>query len=882
MAGTTSVDGLISGLNTSEIIDSLMAIQHRPITLLEARKERVNVQLMAFQAINAKLLAVKIQGSALARESTFGAKAVELSNQSLVTASAGAGTPVGTYHVTVNSIATSHQIASQGFADTNETSIGQGVVTLEVGDTSTELTIDGTNDTLEGLRDAINQSDASVTAYILNTGQGDTPYQLIVSSTGTGTANELWISHTLAGGTAPDFVGSEAEIGAPDTGGFTGTSTPTMGGAYTGSIAKTYTFAVQELVTASIGDPDTSDFSPGTTSTPTMGGTYTGTEDKGYTFSFNKNGTIGSTNGLDLEWDDGAGNSGSVHVGRNYTPGDSLTIAEGITVSMSTGDVVGDDSFTSEVIAEQAGIVGSDTKPLLIQWDDGQGNSGSFDVGSGYTPDGSIEVADGITVAFSAGDVNSEESFTVDVTPLELNTIQAAQDASISFGSAAGGGTPVTITSSSNTIEDVIPDLTLSLHGADPSEEITIAVTNDTTAVKGSITNFVSSFNAAMDFIDEQIQYDATSEFAGPLLGDSTILRIQRSVRRSVVDPVEGLPSSLSALFSIGITLTERGRLSIDEAELNDALASNLEGVAELFKMTGACDNAKIDFLTATSATQSAPNGYDVDITQAATQGILLGASIDDPAVTPIVIDATNNELVLTVDGRGSQVIQLTAGTYASGEALAAELEAQISADPDLGSHGVTVRFIDSGATGQFEISSLQYGSDSYVILGDPPENSAHALLGLDLGTASIGTDVAGTINGESATGSGQILRADADNSTTAGIQLLVGLQADEVVGGSDGLLRLTKGVAQRTDEELDFLTNSTYGLFRIKTDGLEARIETYEEQIERQEERLADRRTSLELRFVRMEQALAVLQSEGDFLSAQLQNLMGTTTGQQ
>ncbi|HUW35584.1 MAG TPA: flagellar cap protein FliD N-terminal domain-containing protein, partial [Planctomycetota bacterium] len=51
MSGLTSVDGIISGLKTTEIIDSIMAVERRPVTLLEAKNERYNTEFLSYQSM---------------------------------------------------------------------------------------------------------------------------------------------------------------------------------------------------------------------------------------------------------------------------------------------------------------------------------------------------------------------------------------------------------------------------------------------------------------------------------------------------------------------------------------------------------------------------------------------------------------------------------------------------------------------------------------------------------------------------------------------------------------------------------------------------------------------------------------------------------------
>ena len=72
--------------------------------------------------------------------------------------------------IRIHSLAQAQQIASQGFADP-DSAITHGTFGIQVGTGSqTEIAIDATNDTVQGLVDSINASDADVTASIVNDG----------------------------------------------------------------------------------------------------------------------------------------------------------------------------------------------------------------------------------------------------------------------------------------------------------------------------------------------------------------------------------------------------------------------------------------------------------------------------------------------------------------------------------------------------------------------------------------------------------------------------------------------------------------------------------------------------------------------------------------
>jgi flagellar hook-associated protein 1 FlgK len=90
----------------------------------------------------------------------------------------------------------------------------------------------------------------------------------------------------------------------------------------------------------------------GTTSTPTLGGKYTGPANDSYTFKFNSSGTIGVTPDLQADVTDQTGAViGKINVGLGYQTGQPITLANGVTLKLSSGGVTSGDSFTSRVVS---------------------------------------------------------------------------------------------------------------------------------------------------------------------------------------------------------------------------------------------------------------------------------------------------------------------------------------------------------------------------------------------------------------------------------------------------------------------------------------------------------------------------------------------------
>ncbi len=195
---TTSVSGLVSGLDTASIIQQMMSIERRPISLLQDQMAKAEQQKGAFTTINTSLLALKTIADELAGESTWLEKTASVSDESILSATVSSDTLAGIYKFTVNQLATATQLSSNGYADSDTTAVGAGSFDLTVGGTTEAVTVNAT-DTLDDVASAINAKDMGVTAIVVNTGSGAQPYKLIVSSNDTGTTGEAVVSNNISG-----------------------------------------------------------------------------------------------------------------------------------------------------------------------------------------------------------------------------------------------------------------------------------------------------------------------------------------------------------------------------------------------------------------------------------------------------------------------------------------------------------------------------------------------------------------------------------------------------------------------------------------------------------------------------------------------------------
>lgn len=762
MPGTNFISGLVSGLDTASIVESLVALQNRQVGHIQQQQLTRTTRLSAWTGLKTTVFNLKTAAANLSTAGIWRSMSAESSDADVVGVAGSSGAAPGEYSLTVSALAQAHQIASGGFADTGSTRTGTGNLAITVASTTYNVAVAAGQDTLAGIRDAVNAAGIGVRASILNTGTGATPYRLVLTSEATGAASTLAVdSSGLTGGTAPTFLSTRGEAA---TGTWSGSSSPASGGTYTGVSGKTFTF--------------------------TVGGS----------------GTVGAGT-LSIAWSDGKGGSGSVSAGAGYTAGSSLAVAEGVTVSLSAGTLVAGDTFTVAV-----------TSP----------------------------------------------------------TIQAAADARIAVGGGAGGADPLVVTRSTNTVDDLIEGLTLTLRSASDAP-VTLNVERDTAAVRDRIMEFVNAYNALISLAGEQTRYDSEAKTGGPLLGDGGVTVLQAGIRGLMTAAVPGLSGSLRTLSALGITSAASGELEIDFSELDDALDGEYAGVESLFREVGAATDRDVRFLNAGSGVVADAGGYAVAISQAAKRAAFTGGLIAEPtAGSPLVFNGTNNAFAVTVDNLTSGTLRIAPGSYSSGAALAAEVQAQVNSSAELQGSRVSVEWVDAGGgQGRLRVTSDRYGSKS-VVWWRETADSAYGALGITAGESAYGQDVRGTIGGETAVGDGRLLTGAAGNAKTAGLALEILLTPEELLvqGSAQGAVTVTRGMGTLVGQWAEQVTDASDGLIVRREASIQKQIDGLEGQILRLQERISAKRESLQQTFATLESTLARLQNEGNYLTSAIGNL--------
>jgi len=140
------------------------------------------------------------------------------------------------------------------------------------------------------------------------------------------------------------------------------------------------------------------------------------------------------------------------------------------------------------------------------------------------------------------------------------------------------------ITSSSNTITDVIEGVILTLKSTNEGSPIRLSIVSDSSSQTGRVSAMVSSINSILNYIKTQNTYNEGS--APPLMGDMNLQMVRSTLTTAVFADVAENTTYKNA-SSIGITFGSDGSLSVNTTTLNSALSSNREEVLNILTNLG-------------------------------------------------------------------------------------------------------------------------------------------------------------------------------------------------------------------------------------------------------------------------------------------------------
>lgn len=423
-----------------------------------------------------------------------------------------------------------------------------------------------------------------------------------------------------------------------------------------------------------------------------------------------------------------------------------------------------------------------------------------------------------------------------------LSETISAQDAALQINGVA-------VTSKSNSVSSAINGVTINLLKTTTGTPVTLTVGKDASAFTKQVDSFVKAYNDVNKTIKDLTAYDPKTKTAGLLIGDAVVRSVQSQIRVTLTNPVPGLNTgAYKTMSDVGITVQKDGSLATNSSKLQAALSANPNDVAALFSSLGRPTDALVKYISSTSSTNVSSG--TLNITNVATQGTVVGTA----PVGSTTINAGNDVLSVTVDGITTSVT-IAHGAYTQA-GLNSAIQSAINGDASISAAGAQVAVTD--VAGTLTITSNSYGASSNVTVNGG--SAATNLFGVPSIGGVAGTDVAGTIAGATATGSGQYLTSNDGLK----IQVLGG------VTGSRGTIEFARGYGYLLDKLASGYLG-TKGSITGKTDGVNASIDKLNQQREAMNKRLVAVEKRYRAQFSALDRTVSSLNSTSAYLTQQL-----------
>jgi flagellar hook-associated protein 2 len=405
----------------------------------------------------------------------------------------------------------------------------------------------------------------------------------------------------------------------------------------------------------------------------------------------------------------------------------------------------------------------------------------------------------------------------------------------------------VSVSKSSNTVTDAIDGLSLNLIKTTGGTPAGVTISKDSTAVKAALDDFVKAYNNFNTMVKNFTGFNPATRTASLLTGDATVNGLLSRLKESLNTAIPGYTGTPSRLSDVGVSFGRDGTLAFDGAVFDKAAQNPAFSIAPLFAATGTPDDSRVEYLSGGTTT---PAGrYAVNVTQAATRGSLVASAAAGLTIT----SGVNDSLTLLADGISAQVT-LAPGTYTAA-ALSAELQSRINGASALRQAGITLSVSQTG--GLLTLRSDRYGATSGVAA--PSGNAALSLFG-GAPVSSSGSNVAGTIGGGAATGSGQSL------TTSTGLTLKIAPD----VSGAFGQVDFNRGYASRIASMVGAVVK-TDGAIASRTDGLNRSVQDLQKQQTRLTDRLSSIETALRRQYTALDGNLSRMNTTSLYLTQQI-----------
>lgn len=742
--------GVGSGLLTNELVDDIIAAEREPVEArLDSEQELVEARISAYGEVVSLVSGFSNTLQSLSLPSSFSGSTATSTNDTLVSATASSVAVPGTYVVEVNQLAGNHSIASDAY-DELDTIIGSGTLTFRFGEITYDggnnyqsfelnanastktLTIDSTNNTLAGIRDAVNDADFGVQATIVDDGSG---FRLLFTSDEGGKENSIELVASGTAGLQTLNFNQSSETATLNAVTAAGTSDTSTGAGLDGAdLGFTLNYKGTDLLITVSSDPaiDTTAevlvaVQTSLDSALTAAGFNAGdvvVADTGDRLQFN---TVANGFAETLEViEDGTRatltGAGAISDGFDFFANNatfSITIDGGAAQAITLNTVTASRQETIDAINAALTTAGIDSDVVarlsasdeLVFTRTAAGSTAdiqisSLDVtGTAASTELALSVA---TVAGLDGFGLDEGEGQVTGSARLSETIRAA-DAELTVNG-------LSVTRGSNLVAGVISGTTLNLKSTTISP-VTLTIEKDPGSLVENIQDFVSAYNELKVLTSELTAFDPSAGLNGQgsiLMGDSTLRSVIQGISSLLRTTVSGMTGNIRSLAEVGITTDQNNgfQLTFDSGRFNSKYEEDPDAVKALFSSAGSVSDSQLEYVSAGADT--APGSYGVEVEALATVGSYEAYARSDLGLGNIVIDDSNDEFTMRVNGLTVDVV-LTQASYSTAAQLAQEIQLQINSDSSLQSANSAVTVSYDGAANRFSLASNRFGSESEV-----------------------------------------------------------------------------------------------------------------------------------------------------------------------
>jgi len=541
--GTISVGGLVSGIDTNSLTDSLVALEQQKVTAITTQQQSSQLALSDLGTVSSMLSTFSTDASAISTMTDFSLFTPSTTNGAAATITGTGSGMQGNVNVAVQQLATSWEVASSpqssaivGLNLSGTLNISQSAASQLSTGTTTPLQVSiASTDTLQNIASKINATTgAGVTASVVTLGTGDT--RLMLNGVDTGSTS---------------FSVTESDGGN------------VLSGLGLQSSTSNATSNFQLKLAA--GGP--------ATATSTLGSLYTGIGAN----------NVASGDSITMSWTNGTQSGSATDSNDTFSPPDLSTatvsdLASWMQSTMGNGVSVGVNS-SGQLVA-----TGANGQPVSFTLSMGSGSKGTIPLGSstGGTNWANV-LQQGQSAFYTMNGISVSSSSNQDSTTVAGATINLV-------GVTSSTNPPATLSLSLNTtgIQTNIQTMLTDYNNLqDYISQKTTSTDKQSTDANGLTVNTVTpgelSSDTTVGMLAQQLQTMMTMPI--PALAGKT---------------------QYNSLASVGITTdATTGHLTIDQTTFQAALTADPQGVARLFSNSAWTDNGNATVGGWTNSTQT-------------------------------------------------------------------------------------------------------------------------------------------------------------------------------------------------------------------------------------------------------------------------------------